>query len=415
MSPLARALLLSITLVGVFLVAAFSLQAWWLRQEAAARTDANERLGRALEAALSLAPRAPEKWDEAYQRDLGALVLADVQLQRAATDLPTPSPTSAERLAVAKPLPGHADWTVVAIGHAPALERLRRSHQRLFVTTIFLALLLGAAPLVLSLIGARPTPDRDTRAPWRRDAAGLEQFARLTVERGAALEREHDARRRVEQDLQVSRTMLDRSLEERIKLGRELHDNMSQTLYAVSLALESVRKKMTAAPAIEERLDQCVVELRRLNQEVRAYIRELEPENLRRESFPTALASTLKGIVPDHVAVEQRFDPAALELIPAEHASELVNIVREAVSNSVRHGRAQRITVRAAHDAGALALAIADDGAGFALSQTSSGGHGLANMRARAAAIGGTLHVDSAPGKGTRVLLTLPLASPPSA
>lgn len=407
MSPLARALLLSITLVGVFLVAAFSLQAWWLRQEAAARSDASERLGRTLEAALRLAPRAPEKWDEAYRRELTGLVQADVQLQRTAGD----APANGDGVWVAKPLPGQPDWTVTAAGSSPALERLRRSHQRLFVTTIFLALLLGAAPLVLSLGASRPSVERDTRAPWRRDAADLEQFARLTVERGAALEREHDARRRAEQDLQVSRTLLDRSLEERIKLGRELHDNMSQTLYAVSLALESVRKKMTAAPAIEERLDQCVVELRRLNQEVRAYIRELEPENLRRESFPTALASMLKGIVPDHVAVEQRFDPAALERIPAEHASELVNIVREAVSNSVRHGRAQRITLRAAHDAGALALAIADDGAGFALSQTGTGGHGLANMRARAAAIGGTLHVDSTPGKGTRVLLTLPIAT----
>lgn len=414
MSPLARALLLSIALVGAFLVAAFSLQAWWLRQEAAARVDATERLGRALESALRLAPRAPEKWDEPYRRDLGVLVQANVQLQRLTADTPMPAPP-AEGLFAVKALPGHADWAVTATGNSPALERLRRSHQRLFVTTIFLALLLGAAPLVLSMIGSRPSVERDTRAPWRRDAAGLEQFARLTVERGAALEREHDARRRVEQDLQVSRTLLDRSLEERIKLGRELHDNMSQTLYAVCLALESVRKKMTAAPAIEGRLDQCVVELRRLNQEVRAYIRELEPENLRRESFPAALASTLKGIVPDHVAVEQRFDPAALELIPAEHASELVNIVREAVSNSVRHGRAQRITLRAAHDSGALALAIADDGAGFAPSSSSAGGHGLANMRARAAALGGTLHVDSAPGKGTRVLLTLPLASPSSA
>lgn len=409
MTPLARALLLSITLVGAFLVAAFSLQAWWLRQEAAARAEASERLGDVLEAALRFAPRAPEKWDESYRRDLSTLVQADVQLQRA------PAGTSAEpdALFAARPLGTHPDWTVTATGNSPTLERLRRSHQRLFVTTIFLALLLGSVPLVLSLAGSRPAPERDTRTPWRREAAGLEQFARLTVERGVALEREHDARRRAEQDLQVSRTLLDRSLEERIRLGRELHDNMSQTLYAVCLALESVRKKMTAAPAIEERLDQCVAELRRLNQEVRAHIRELEPVNLRRESFPAALASTLKGIVPDHVAVEQRFDPAALELIPAAHASELVNIVREAVSNSVRHGRAQRITLRAAHDAGALALAIADDGAGFAPSQSGLGGHGLANMRARAAAIGGTLLVESAPGKGTRVLLTLPVASAP--
>jgi signal transduction histidine kinase len=407
MSPLTRALLLSIALVGVFLVAAFSLQAWWLRQEAGARSEATERLGRSLHAALRLAPRSAEKWDESYRRGLSTLLQADVQLQRA----PAALPASSDVLFATVGLPDQPDWTVTATGNPPALDRLRRSHQRLFVTTIFLALLLGSVPLAFSLSGPRPANDRDTRVPWRRDAAGLEQFARLTVERGAALELEHDARRRAEENLEVSRTLLDRSLEERIKLGRELHDNMSQTLYAVSLALESVRKKMTAAPAIEQRLDQCMTELRRLNQEVRAHIRELEPENVRRESFPAALAATLKGLVPDHVVVEQRLDPTALELVPPEHASELVNIVREAVSNSVRHGRARRITLRAAHDAGALALAIADDGAGFAVAQAGSGGHGLANMRARAAAIGGTLEVESAPGKGTRVLLTLPVPS----
>jgi signal transduction histidine kinase len=291
---------------------------------------------------------------------------------------------------------------------AREFERLRRLQTTTFAATLVLAVLLGAVPIAMTLVSARRNPS-DTRAPWRTEAAGLEQFARLTVERGAALEREHDARRRAEEDLQVSRTLLDHSLEERIRLGRELHDNMSQTLYAVTLALESVRKKMTAAPAIEGRLDQCITELRRLNQEVRNHIRELEPENLRRESFPAALASMLKGIVPDHVVVEQRFDPAALDSVSPESASELINIVREAVSNSVRHGRASRITLRAAHDAGALALAITDDGAGFAVAQ-SGAGHGLANMRARAAALGGTLQVESAPGKGTRVLLTLPVA-----
>lgn len=406
MSPLARALLLSITLVGVFLVAAFSLQSWWLRQEAAARREATERLEAGLDAALRLAPRAPERWDERYRRDLGELVQADVRLHRE----PVTAQSLPESVTVARTLEGHPGWIVTATAKAPALDRLRRSHQRLFVTTILLALLLGAVPLVLGLAGARPTGDRDTRAPWRRDAAGLEQFARLTVERGAALEREHDARRRAEEDLQVSRTLLDRSLEERIRLGRELHDNISQTLYAVSLALESVRKKMTAAPAIEQRLEHGIAELRRLNQEVRAYIRDLEPDSLRRESFPTALDSTLKGIVPDHVLVEKRLDPEALGLIGPAQATELINIVREAVSNSVRHGHARRIALRAAHDSGSLALSIADDGAGFATEPAGSG-HGLANMRARAAAIGGVLQVDSSPGKGTRILITLPVAS----
>lgn len=291
------------------------------------------------------------------------------------------------------------------------LERLRSLQRSTFAATLVLALLLGAVPVAMALLaGRRNHPD--TRAPWRAEAAGLEQFARLTVERGAALEREHGARLRAEEDLQVSRDLLDRSLEERIHLGRELHDNISQTLYAVTLTLESVRKNMTAPPAIRERLGQCMTELRRLNQSVRAYIRDLEPDTVQHASLSSALHETVAAVADPHgVEIEQRLDEEIVRLLPAHHAAEILNLVREAASNAVRHGRARRLTLRAARDADLVVLAIADDGAGFTPGPRAAAGHGLANMHARATALGGSLQIDSAPGKGTRVLLTLPVDS----
>lgn len=344
MTPVARALLLAIALVAVFLFGALALQWSIVRQM------------RTVEAAqLSAAPASPS------------------------------SATAANEF-----------------------ERLRRLQSRTLAATLALALVLGAVPVTLALLASRRT-SVDTRAPWRTEAAGLEQFARLTVERGAALEREQGARLRAEEDLHVSRSLLDRSLEERVRLGRELHDNVSQSLYGVALSLESVRKKMTAAPEIEQRLEQCTAELRRLNQEVRAYLRDLEPAAVQRTPLAQALADALAAPAAQGVAVDTRLDDDALASLSGAQTPELVNLVREAASNAVRHGRARRLTLRAVRSDDAVALAIADDGAGFDPAAAAAG-YGLANMRARAAALGGTLHVESAPGHGTRIVLTLPVA-----
>lgn len=293
-------------------------------------------------------------------------------------------------------------------GPGDAFARLQRAHQRALVALALLALVLSAVPWCLLVLAARRGP-ADPVLPLRRDTAGLERFARLSVERGAALEQAQGARLRAEEDLQLSRSLLDRSLEDRIRLGRELHDNVSQTLYAVTLTLQSVRKKMTASPEIEERLDRSVAELRRLNQEVRAYLRDLEPEAVQRTSLAQALADTLETASAGGAAIESQLDEDLLQLVSPDHAADFVNIVREAVSNSVRHGGARRVSLRMARAGGEFALAIADDGAGFAVAPAVPAGHGLANMHARAAAIGAKLQIESTPGKGTRVILTLPV------
>jgi signal transduction histidine kinase len=88
-----------------------------------------------------------------------------------------------------------------------------------------------------------------------------------------------------------------------------------------------------------------------------------------------------------------------------------MNILREAVSNSLRHGRAHTITLLAGQSDREIALAVQDDGTGFAPG-IGGQGHGLANMQVRAAALGGSLRIESTPGKGTRILLTLPVVSP---
>jgi signal transduction histidine kinase len=104
-------------------------------------------------------------------------------------------------------------------------------------------------------------------------------------------------------------------------------------------------------------------------------------------------------------------EPEATGLIAPEQTGEVVSILREAVSNSVRHGGARNITLQARRSDETVVLAVQDDGSGFDPSASGGQGHGLANMQARAAAMGGSLRITSAPGKGARVLLTLPVRS----
>ena len=155
-----------------------------------------------------------------------------------------------------------------------------------------------------------------------------------------------------------------------------------------------------------------MTELRRLNQEVRSYLQDLEPARLNSQSFTEAVSGMLTAFMTEEgIKIEQRLDEEAVALIPPQQIADVMNILREAVSNGLRHGHARNISLLAGRSDREIALAVQDDGEGFAGSGGSTG-HGLANMQARAAVLGGSLRVESSPGKGTRVLLSLPVASP---
>lgn len=409
-----RSLGLALLLLLLFLGTAVTLQ-WWLQREtrqlhALAVNDLKTRLDRVLAAN----GRPPQQWDATFQRELGAMLGGDIELF---------APGRAPRaladdaaLAFTRDIADAPGWRIRVTFATPAMLRVQLLNQRILAIIVLLALLLALVPLFTVLLESRAAAiPEGTRSPWmaaRAQVAGIEQLARLSNERSVALAAEQGARQRAEQDLLVNRSLLDKSVGERIRLGRELHDNISQTLYAVCLTLESVQKKNTLAPPLGQRLDQCMTELRRLNQEVRAFLVELEPARIHGQSFAGALADMVNAFSDEAgVRFEQRLDEEAVAVIPSAHVAEIMNILREAVSNSVRHGRARTVTVLAGRSDNEVAMAVQDDGAGF--TPTPGGnGHGLANMRARAAVLGGSLRIDSQPGKGTRVLLTLPVPSP---
>ena len=111
------------------------------------------------------------------------------------------------------------------------------------------------------------------------------------------------------------------------------------------------------------------------------------------------------------VAFDLRIDEDATGLLTEAQSADLLQIGREAISNSLRHGRATAVTLRLHRSDHEVCLLVQDNGAGFDQTKRSSG-HGLGNMQARAAGLGASLQLESRPGKGARLLVTVPILPP---
>lgn len=199
--------------------------------------------------------------------------------------------------------------------------------------------------------------------------------------------------------------------EERDRIGRDLHDGIIQSLYAVGLSLEDVPEIMAESPdEAVERVDAAIESINLAIRDIRNFIYGLRPEAVDGTQVVAGLAALAEelrhGGLVDVIA---SLDPAADPGLTAGAGAELLHLVREALSNAVRHGQASRISIDLGLSATGSALVVADDGIGFdPARQVGDRHHGLANMRARAAAVGGRLEIRSAPGSGTKVVVDLP-------
>jgi signal transduction histidine kinase len=285
------------------------------------------------------------------------------------------------------------------------------------------ALILAATALALSVALVLSQALRhlrgNSRAPFRALRTEVGTIARLaesSVAQGQELSRERDVRRRAEEDARLKQQLLTQSLDEKIRLGHDLHDGIIQSLYAAGLSLETVRALVKSNPDEADRqLEATRANLNEAIRDVRAYVVGLAPENLRRAGFARGLTTLIGELRAGRQAeFDITIDDAAAALLTPEQSIEALQIAREAVSNALRHGRATRITVRMHKGDGEVCLLVQDNGAGFDPAQGRQGGHGLGNMRARAERIGASLRVTSAPGEGARVVATVPVLQPTS-
>ena len=195
-------------------------------------------------------------------------------------------------------------------------------------------------------------------------------------------------------------------LEERQRLARELHDTVSQELFALAMMLGATRNILPEANGeAREQLGRAEEVARRAQASMRGLIRALRPVELGSRSLAAALESLLDE-VGERQGVMTQLQVQVSDPLPAGIEDALFRIAQEAVSNAVRHGQPTRIAVTLRRSGPDLSLAVADNGCGF--DPASVAVHiGLGSMRERAAEIGGQLTVRSRPGAGCTVDLRL--------
>jgi signal transduction histidine kinase len=199
--------------------------------------------------------------------------------------------------------------------------------------------------------------------------------------------------------------------EARRHLARELHDSVSQAIYAIVLTTHAAQRRAERDPnKAREALDAVVELAEAALAEMRALIFELRPEALVDVGLVGALHRQLDGLELRHGLAAERDLPDEPDL-PFASKQVLLRVVQEALHNVVKHARASRVQVRGWAEGGRLRLRVRDDGVGFDPDASFPGHLGHTSMRERLAALGGHLRLASAPGEGTTVELDVPLAA----
>lgn len=201
-------------------------------------------------------------------------------------------------------------------------------------------------------------------------------------------------------------------VEERQRIGMDLHDGVIQSIYAVGLTLEYVKAQLVDGDVggAAERLDTALDALNGTIRDIRAYILDLRPPRLENDDLNGAFNRLLAEFKANTLMqADLRIESGTLDKLSGGVSQVLFHVVQESLSNAAKHSRASRVDVRIVKDANSVHLTVRDNGRGFALEDTEQRfGHGLRNMRDRAAAIGGELTIKGRLGKGTEVRLTFP-------
>lgn len=195
------------------------------------------------------------------------------------------------------------------------------------------------------------------------------------------------------------------AIEERQRVANDLHDSVSQTLWTAQLAAERLAKSADLPAELSERANRLRVLTTGALAEMRTLLMELRPEVIEGTPLEELLGQLVRGFSSrKHATCELDIEPAP-EPEPAVREA-LYRIVQESLNNVVRHARATAVAVRLRVTGGDLVLEITDDGLGF--DSGSRPDHlGLRIMAERAEAVGGVLVVESAPGAGTTVTVTI--------
>ncbi len=365
-------------------------------------------------------------WHDRFLANMARLMEADVQLMPADGASPPdaslhqfPLPlgdlnqTPLRQLQVRFPLPDYSD--------ALAADTLAA---RLFV--IFGLLVVGSVWLSLQQWVLRPlrliahSLAQGSAAPIepikgeKTELGRVAQLVESSFAQKIALQGEIEERKRIEAALRESEEAVRNSLGLRARLARDLHDGVIQSIYAAGLGLESAMSQLEPDPTgARSRLQLCRQGLNDIIRQVRGFINGLEPEQMLRQGFAqelTVLARTMEALWP--VRIDLQVDVQVARRLSVGQEVHALQIVRECISNALRHGHAKEVAITLELSADNGILSVRDDGRGFDPDKSAGQGSGLLNLATRAGEMRGLVRIESKPGNGAFVIVTFPLTPP---
>ncbi|MEU9861405.1 sensor histidine kinase [Streptomyces sp. NPDC047971] len=232
-----------------------------------------------------------------------------------------------------------------------------------------------------------------------------------------ALYRESERRRRMVEELIETRAELAAAerhagtLAERERLAREIHDTLAQGLSSIQLLLRAAERALPDGSPAAGHIERARRAAQDNLAEARRFVRALSPPDLERGSLAAALERLCEPSPGAPLRARFTLSGTPVEL-PTPYEVALLRIAQSAFANTVRHASAARAEVTLSFMDSSVTLDVVDDGKGFdpaLLAPSPEGGFGLPAMRSRAESLGGTFTVESAPGQGTAVAVSLPL------
>lgn len=261
---------------------------------------------------------------------------------------------------------------------------------------------------------------RAEQAVW----AAHSQLERRVRERTAELAHSNGAltaeiarRERAEADRRELQQRLATAQEdERRRIARELHDQMGQHLTALGLGLKVVKDASPDPSSARDRLQNLQALTDLIGRQIHTLALELRPTALDDLGLQAALANYAEGWT-ERSGVDVDFHGIGLEgvRLPAPVETALYRVTQEALTNVLKHAGASRVSVVLQRSPGQVAVVVEDDGRGFdpdspATAMSAERRLGVLGMRERVALVGGTLTIESGPGRGTTVIARVPLS-----
>lgn len=200
-------------------------------------------------------------------------------------------------------------------------------------------------------------------------------------------------------------------LEERERIGMDLHDGIIQSIFGVGLSLENISHLVRENPQkAQEGITHAIDDLNQIIRNLRAYILDLRPRQLDDEDLMDGLRRLITEYRAHTLAEADLSGPRnGLQGLPQNHATILFHICQEALANAAKHAGAKKVDVSVWVTDDRVVMEVNDNGRGFNMDDTKmSLGHGLANMLTRAHSVGGEVDISSELKDGTTILAWVP-------